>query len=110
MTLDKAKRIGYNEGKIRDRSANEMAYRAFQNFSGQYEIEECESGMMTFDTIEQAQGNIDRMIARDVKQTPASDYDNALRGIPSVKSLKTLPAKLAQMKRDAEIENGSERM
>ena len=78
-----------------------MKYRIFKNYrTMQYEIEEDESGWMTLGA---ATTECKKLNSQTVQ--PEDAHSNAIHGIPSEKSLKNLPAKLAAIKRAEEIEN-----
>jgi hypothetical protein len=80
-------------------------YRVFKNDkTGQHEIMETNSSL-GFELVV-AQKECAKL--NSAPKFVASDHQNAIQGIPSIKSLKNYPAKIALNKRAEEIENGNE--
>ena len=91
-----------------------MKYNIWLNHNTQqYEINPSTHG--AWDTIEQAQSLCDQENAKLAEKKNLSSsqiaeqaHSDAVHGIPSVKSLETLNAKLVAIKRAEEIENSDE--
>lgn len=87
-----------------------MYYRVIVK-NGKYEIvETAKRGLTTCDTREQAERSIARLPKLNQPETPEHEHALALKGIPTVKSLKSIDAKLAAIKAAEKIENGSEEL